>query len=82
MALPKAVNYFIVVYIVFSIFYTSSYLLGFHSKSFKSNNIPSTSVAQLQERYLGKQVVEWTSPQGKRKKYEIFIDMCSLLFLL
>lgn len=62
MALPKAINYFIVIYIVGSILYTSFYLLGFRKSS--QNNVKVNSVASLQDRYLGKQVVDWVNPNG------------------
>lgn len=65
MALPKAVNYFIVVYLVCSILYTSTYLLGFKPNSSKSNNLAGISVASLQKHYLGKQSVEWKNALGK-----------------
>lgn len=64
MALPKAVNYFIVIYIVGSILYTSYYLLGFKSSD-QSNVKPVNTVANLQDRYLGKQLVDWVNPNGK-----------------
>lgn len=64
MALPKAINYFIVIYIVGSILYTSFYLLGFKSNSFQNNAKSVNTVASLQERYHGKQLVDWVNPNG------------------
>jgi hypothetical protein len=65
MALPKAVNYFIVVYLVCSILYTSTYLLGFRTNPSKRNLESGISVASLQQHYLGKQRVEWKNALGK-----------------
>lgn len=59
MALPKAANYFIAIYLVCSILYTSIYLLGFGRGSSKYNLSSGISVASLQQRYLGKQQVDW-----------------------
>lgn len=65
MALPKAVNYFIVIYLVCSILYTSTYLLGFGRSSSKSKDSLGFSVSSLQEQYLGKQIVDWKNELGK-----------------
>lgn len=73
MALPKAVNYFIVVYLVCSILYTSTYLLGFGKSVSKTNSSSDISVASLQQHYLGKQQVDWKSSLGNYYYYFIII---------
>ncbi|KAI8375636.1 glycosyl-transferase for dystroglycan-domain-containing protein [Choanephora cucurbitarum] len=65
MALPKAVNYIIVVYIVCSILYTSSYLLGFRGSRSSFSNVSDSTVAKLQERYQSKQLVDWKNTFGQ-----------------
>lgn len=65
MALPKAANYFIAIYLVCSILYTSIYLLGFGRGSSKYNLSSGISVASLQQRYLGKQQVDWKDSFSK-----------------
>jgi glycosyltransferase-like protein LARGE len=77
MALPKAVNYFIVVYLVCSILYTSTYLLGFRTSPFKKSLNSGISVASLQQHYLGKQRVDWTNSLGKIEIYFIVQTMDS-----
>lgn len=77
MALPKAVNYFIVVYLVCSILYTSSYLLGFKSSPSQKNLVPEISVAGLQQHYLGKQQVDWKNSLGKIYYSVLFLFMFS-----
>lgn len=66
MALPKAVNYSIVIYLVCSILYTSTYLLGL-GKSSKESLSSGISVASLQQHYLGKQQVDWKNSLGTGK---------------
>lgn len=61
MALPKAANYLIAIYLVCSILYTSSYLLGFRGSPSQKSQVPEISVASLQQHYLGKQQVDWTN---------------------
>lgn len=73
MALPKAVNYFIVVYLVCSILYTSTYLLGFGKSVSKTNSSSDISVASLQQHYLGKQQVDWKNSLGNYYYYFIII---------
>jgi glycosyltransferase-like protein LARGE len=65
MALPKAANYFIAIYLVCSILYTSIYLLGLGKGSSKNGLSSGISVASLQEHYLGKQQVDWRNSLGK-----------------
>ena len=67
MALPKAANYFIVIYLVCSLVYTSIYLLGLRGSS-KNSLSSGISVASLQQHYLGKQQVDWKNSLGKIQK--------------
>lgn len=80
MALPKAVNYFIVIYLVCSILYTSSYLLGFKSSPSQKNLVPEISVAGLQQHYLGKQQVDWKNSLGKIHDFVLIFSSFSLFF--
>lgn len=80
MALPKAVNYFIVIYLVCSILYTSSYLLGFKSSPSQKNLVPEISVAGLQQHYLGKQQVDWKNSLGKIHDFVLVFSSFSLFF--
>jgi glycosyltransferase-like protein LARGE len=81
MALPKAVNYLIVLYIVGSILYTSYYLLGFKSPA-KNNAKTMNSVASLQDRYLSKQLVDWVNPNGKTIYYKLyFIPLIFFIYI-
>lgn len=69
MALPKAANYLIAIYLVCSILYTSSYLLGFRGSPSQKSQVPEISVASLQQHYLGKQQVDWTNSLGKKQTH-------------
>jgi glycosyltransferase-like protein LARGE len=60
MALPKTVLIIGAVYLIFSVLYTSTYILGF-----KGSNKASVTVANLQKHYLGKQLVSWSRSTGK-----------------
>ncbi|KAI8052568.1 glycosyl-transferase for dystroglycan-domain-containing protein [Gilbertella persicaria] len=65
MGLPKAVNYIIVAYILCSILYTSTYLLGFKTSRSPFGSVSESTVAKLQERYQGKQSVDWKNELGQ-----------------
>lgn len=65
MALTKAANHLIVVYIVCSVLYTSIYLLGFRGGSSEQDLVVRNGVASLQQRYMGNHIVNWTNSEGK-----------------
>lgn len=75
MALPKAVYYFIVVYLVCSILYTSTYLLGFGKSNSKASVSSGMSVASLQQHYLGKQQVDWKNSLGNCYYYYLYYHL-------
>lgn len=64
MTLPKAANYAIVIYIICSVLYTSIYLLGMKGGSSGKDLLARQSITSLQQRYAGKQIVNWTDSAG------------------
>jgi hypothetical protein len=74
MTLPKAANYAIVIYIICSVLYTSIYLLGMKDGSSGKDLLARQSITSLQQRYAGKQIVNWTDSADESTSEDIVLS--------